>query len=324
MLRTYALVSHYGKPDRLKSPVVFFLARVLQSVLVLWLVGTIAFAALHLTGDPIALLSAEDATPLERQALRQAYGLEQPMFIQYLIFLSNAVSGNLGNSFYSPRPAMHLLLERLPATLLLVLIGLSLAMCLGVPLGIYCAARVGSKLDNAIQNLSSLLLSAPTFWIGILLIQIFAVNWRLLPSQGSGTLAHLILPAITLALPRAAVYTQILRLQLLEVLSQDFIRTAYAKGVLERRVLYHHALKNALIPFVTVFGMQLAGLLSGAVIVENLFAYPGMNRVALDAINRLDMPVILAFVLLSALVYAVVNLLTDISYGLIDPRVRYE
>ncbi|MEY4530634.1 MAG: hypothetical protein RLZZ156_1355 [Deinococcota bacterium] len=303
---------------------VFFLARVMQSLLVLWLVGTIAFAALHFAGDPIALLTAEDATPLERQELRQAYGLEQPVLMQYLIFLKNAVSGNLGNSFYSPRPAMHLLLERLPATLLLVFIGLSLAVCLGVPLGVYCAARVGSRFDSTVQTLSSLLLSAPTFWIGILLIQIFAVNWRVLPSQGSGTIAHLILPAITLALPRAAVYTQILRLQLLLVLSQDYIRTARAKGVLESRVLYSHALRNALIPFVTVFGMQLAGLLSGAVIVENLFAYPGMNRAALDAINRLDMPVILAFVLLSALVYGAVNLLTDISYGLIDPRVRYE
>jgi peptide/nickel transport system permease protein len=304
--------------------VIFLVARVFQSLLVLWLVGTIAFMALQITGDPISLLSAEDATPLERQALQQAYGFDQPVLLQYLIFLKNAVSGNLGNSFYTARPAMHLLLERLPATLLLVLIGLSIASLIGIPLGIYTATRVGSSLDKTIQTLSTLLLSAPTFWIGILLIQVFAVQWRLLPSQGSGTIAHLILPAITLALPRAAVYTQILRVQLLEVLSQDFIRTAYAKGVLERRILYHHALRNALIPFVTVLGMQLAGLLSGAVIVENLFAYPGMNRVALDAINRLDIPVILAFVLLSAFVYAIINLLTDISYGFIDPRVRYE
>jgi peptide/nickel transport system permease protein len=301
----------------------FFLARVMQSLLVLWLVSTIAFAALQLAGDPIALLTAEDATPLERESLRRAFGLEQPVFVQYLIFLKNAISGNLGNSFYSPHPAMQLLLERLPSTLLLVFFGLSIAVFIGIPLGIYGATRVGSKPDRVIQTLSSLLLSAPTFWIGILLIQLFAVNWRVLPSQGSGTISHLILPAITLALPRAAVYSQILRLQLLEVLGQDFIRTARAKGVFERRVIYHHALRNALIPFVTVLGMQLAGLLSGAVIVENLFAYPGMNRVALEAINRLDMPVILAFVLLSALVYGLVNLLTDISYGLIDPRVRY-
>jgi peptide/nickel transport system permease protein len=302
----------------------FFLARVMQSLLVLWLVGTMAFVALHFTGDPVALLSAEDATPQEREILRRAYGLEQPMAVQYLIFFGNTLKGNLGNSFYSPRPAMQLLLERLPATLLLVLLGLTLAMIIGIPIGILSAAQYGSSLDQILQTLTSLILSAPTFWIGILLIQIFAVNWQLLPSQGNSTALHLILPALTLALPRAAVYIRILRLQLLEVLTEDFIRTARAKGVLEPQILYQHALRNALIPFVTVLGMQLAGLLSGAVIVESLFAYPGMNRVALDAMNRLDIPVILAFVLLSAFVYAMVNLLTDLTYLLIDPRVRYE
>ncbi len=292
--------------------------------MVLWLVGTIAFLALHVAGDPVSLLVSEDATPLERQTLRQAYGLEQPLLVQYFIFWKNAAQGELGNSFYSQQSAMHLLLERLPATLGLVLLGLTLGLLLGVPLGVLSAAKAGSSFDRILQGLCAVFISAPSFWIGIVLIHLFAVQWRLLPSQGSGTVWHLILPAVTLALPRAAVYVQILRLELLEVLSQDFIRTARAKGVLETRVLYHHALRNCFVPFVTVFGLQLSGLLSGAVITESLFAYPGMNRLALDAMNRLDIPVILAFVLLSAFLFASINFLTDLGYVLIDPRVRYE
>ena len=302
----------------------YLLKRAFQTLLVLFLVGTIAFAALHLAGDPVSLLVAEDATPIQREDLRRAYGLEQSVIAQYFIFLKKAAVGDLGNSFYSSRPAMPLLLERLPATLQLVSVGLGLALLLGVPLGISSAIRIGTAFDRQLQTITAILISAPTFWIGILLIQIFAVQWRVLPSQGSGTIAHLILPAMTLALPRAAVYTQMLRVLLLEVLSQDFIRTAHAKGVYGRRVVYNHALRNALVPFVTVLGLQFAGLLSGAVITESLFAYPGMNRVALEAIGRLDIPVILAFVLLSALIYASVNFLTDVAYVLIDPRVRYD
>ncbi len=302
----------------------FVAARAVQTLVVLWLVGTLAFAALHLTGDPISLLIAEDATVAQRETLRQAYGLEQGIGVQYLLFLKNTVQGNLGLSFYSNRPAMQLLLERLPATLTLVLVSLTLALALGIPLGVICAAQPNSRIDAIVQTSTTILISAPTFWIGILLIHVFAVNLRMLPSQGSGTFQHLILPAITLALPRAAAYCQILRVQLLEVLHQDFIRTARAKGALEHRVLYHHALRNALVPFVTVLGMQLAGLLSGAIITEGLFAYPGMNRVALEAMNRLDTPVILAFILLSAFLYAIINLITDLAYVLIDPRVRYE
>jgi peptide/nickel transport system permease protein len=304
--------------------VLYVAARAVQTLVVLWLVGTLAFAALHVTGDPISLLIAEDATVAQRETLRLAYGLEQPIFVQYLLFLKNAVQGNLGQSFYSSRPAMQLLLERLPATLTLVVLALTLALATGIPLGVLSAANPDSSMDKIIQTSTTVLISAPTFWIGILLIHIFAVNLRILPSQGSGSIQHLILPAITLALPRAGAYCQILRVQLLEVLHQDFTRTARAKGVLERQVLYHHALRNALVPFVTVLGMQLAGLLSGAIITEGLFAYPGMNRIALEAMNRLDIPVILAFILLSAFLYAIINLITDLAYALIDPRVRYE
>lgn len=301
----------------------FLLARVAQALIVLWLVGSLAFVALRLVGDPISLLVAEDATLLERQSLREAFGLDQPWWVQYALFLQNAATGNLGNSFYSARSAFGLLWERLPATLGLVALGLGLGLLLGVPLGVLAAVRVGSGLDRVAQHLAAVLVAAPTFWLGMILIQVFAVEWRILPSQGSGTFWHLLLPALTLALSRMGVYIQMVRLQLLEVLHLDFVRTARAKGLLENVVVYRHALRNALIPLVTVLGLQLSGLLSGAVVIESLFAYPGMNRVALEALNRLDMPVILAFVLLSAFVYSVVNLITDLLYVALDPRIVY-
>jgi peptide/nickel transport system permease protein len=290
---------------------------------VLWLVGTLAFLALRLVGDPVALLVAEDATPLERQAIRTAFGLDAPLWVQYGRFLQNAITGNVGNSFYSPRSAFGLLWERLPATLGLVGLGLGLGLLFGVPLGVQAARKVGSSFDRFIQNCAAVLVAAPTFWLGMLLIHFFAVEWRVLPSQGSGTVWHLVLPALTLGLSRMGVYIQMVRLQLLEVLHVDFVRTARAKGLLESVVLYKHALRNALIPLVTVLGLQISGLLSGAVVIESLFAYPGMNRVALEALNRLDVPVILAFVLLSAGVYSLVNLLTDLVYVALDPRIVY-
>ncbi|MFN3266537.1 MAG: ABC transporter permease [Deinococcales bacterium] len=301
----------------------FLLSRVVQSVVVLWLVGSLTFLALQVVGDPIALLVAEDATVQERQRLREAFGLDQPWWVQYWLFIQNAATGNLGNSFYSARSAFGLLLERLPATLSLVVLGLSLGLVFGVPLGVIAAVRVGSSFDRFIQHLSALLIAAPTFWLGMILIQLFAVEWRILPSQGSGTLWHLLLPALTLALSRMGVYIQMVRLQLLEVLGLDFVRTARAKGLRESVVVYRHALRNALIPLVTVLGLQVSGLLSGAVVIESLFAYPGMNRVALEALNRLDMPVILAFVLLSAFVYSVVHFVVDLMYVALDPRIVY-
>jgi peptide/nickel transport system permease protein len=301
----------------------FLVSRVAQTLFVLWLVGSLAFAALRVVGDPISLLVAEDATPLERQTIRVTYGLDAPVWVQYGRFLQNVATGNLGNSLYSARPAFGLLWERLPATLGLVGLGLGLGLLCGVPLGVLAARRVGSSVDRTVQHLAAILVAAPSFWLGMLLIQMFAVEWRLLPSQGNGTVWHLLLPALTLAFSRMGVYIQMVRLQLLEVLALDFVRTARAKGLLEGVVIYHHALRNALIPLVTVLGLQVSGLLSGAVVIESLFAYPGMNRVALEALSRLDIPVILAFVLLSAFVYSVVNLLTDVVYVALDPRIAY-
>jgi peptide/nickel transport system permease protein len=295
----------------------------MQSLLVLWLVVSLTFVGLHMVGDPVSLLVAEDATPFERQTIRQAFGLDAPLWVQYTKFLQNAATGDLGNSFYIAKPAFGLLLERLPATLGLVGLGLGLGVLLGVPLGVLAATRTGSRFDGMVQHLAAFLVAAPSFWLGMLLIQIFAVEWRLLPSQGNGTVWHLLLPALTLALSRMGVYIQMVRSQLLEVLALDFVRTARAKGLLEVVVVYRHGLRNALIPLVTVLGLQLSGLLSGAVVIESLFAYPGMNRVALEALNRLDIPVILAFVLLSAFVYSLVNLLTDLVYVALDPRIAY-
>ncbi len=302
----------------------FVLARVLQMLLVLWVVGTLAFIAVHLVGDPVTLLIPEDALQAEQDSIRAELGLDRPLLTRYSLFILNALRGDLGQSFYTTRPAMTLLLERFPATLGLVLLALTIAIALSVPLGVLSANRAGSSFDRAVMSFAAMGSAAPTFWIGLLLIYVFVVQWRLLPSQGAGTVAHLLLPAITMSIGRIASLTRFLRSSLLDVLSEDYMRTARAKGLSERVVLYKHALRNALTPLITMIALQFSGLLTGAVIVESLFAYPGMNRVALDALNRLDYPVMLAFILLSAVFLSAANLMADLLIARIDPRVRYE
>jgi peptide/nickel transport system permease protein len=302
----------------------FVLTRVLQMLLVLWVVGTLAFIAVHLVGDPVTLLIPENALQAEQDSIRAELGLDRPLLERYALFVLNAFRGDLGQSFYTSKPAMLLLLERFPATLGLVLLALSIAIVVSVPLGVLSANRAGSSVDRAVMSFAAIASAAPTFWIGLLLIYIFVVQWRLLPSQGAGTAAHLVLPAVTMSLGRIASLTRFLRSNLLDVLSEDYMRTARAKGLSERIVLYKHALRNALTPLVTMIALQFSGLLTGAVITESLFAYPGMNRVALDALNRLDYPVMLAFILLSAIFLSTANLMADVIISRIDPRVRYE
>jgi peptide/nickel transport system permease protein len=302
----------------------FVLTRVLQMLLVLWVVGTLAFIAVHLVGDPVELLIPENAIEAERVSIRAELGLDRPLLERYALFLANALRGDLGQSFYTNKPAVTLLLERFPATLGLVLLALSIAIAVSVPLGVSSASRAGSSFDRAVMSFAAVASAAPTFWTGLLLIYVFVVQWRLLPSQGAGTVAHLILPAVTMSLGRIASLTRFLRSSLLDVLSEDYMRTARAKGLSERVVVYKHALRNALTPLVTMIALQFSGLLTGAVIVESLFAYPGMNRIALDALNRLDYPVMLAFILLSAIFLSIANLAADVLISRIDPRVRYE
>lgn len=289
----------------------------------MWLILTLAFVLVNLAGDPVSLLSSESATPQERATLEASLGLNAPILERYALFVVGAVTGNLGNSFVFQRPALPLLLERLPVTLALVALALMLAVLVGVPLGVVAAARHGSGLERAILAVSAALLSTPTFVLGIALIFVFAVQWRILPSSGADTPVHFALPALALALPRIALFARYIHTGLLEVLPEDFIRTARSKGVAPTGVLYGHALKGAMLPFLTALGLQIGGLIAGTVVTETLFALPGMNRVALEGLTKFDYPLILAFTLVSSAVIAVCNLLTDALYALVDPRVRY-
>lgn len=302
----------------------FFLRRLLQGLLALWALVTLIFVLIYLIGDPVQLLTSESVTSAEdREALRRQLGLDRPVPVQYLAFLGDLLRGDLGTSYYSGEAAMPALLERLPATLSLVGSALLLALVVGVPLGIAAGLRPGSALDYGVRLFSVVGISAPTFFIGVVLIFVFSVQWQLLPSTGIGGWRYYVLPAVTLSLFRLAFFSRMIRATMMEVLSLDYVRTARAKGLAERVVTYKHALRNALIPFVTIAGLEFAQLLAGAVVTETIFAWPGINRFALTAMYRLDYPIILAYAFVVGLVFVVVNFLVDVVYAVIDPRIRY-
>ena len=301
----------------------YFTVRFLQMLFAIWAVATLVFLFLQLTGDPMELLAPEDMTEAQVEELRRAYGLDRPIHVQYLVYMKNLLKGDLGISWTSGEPALPLLAQRFPATLKLVLAALFIAVALGLPAGVLAAIRADSLLDRALRFLSVIGISAPTFWIGIMLILVFSVTLGWLPSAGAHSWKHYILPAVTLSFYRIALFLRMIRSTMLDVLSQDYVRTARAKGLPERVVVYKHALRNALIPFVTLVGLQFGHLMAGAVVTEWIFAWPGMNRLALNALFTEDRPVILAFVVLTAVIFAAVNFVVDVLYGLIDPRVRY-
>lgn len=299
------------------------LSRFAQAAVVMWVVLTTAFVLLRIAGDPVALLAPENATQEQKEALRSQLGLDRPVPLQYLYFLSSVAGGHLGFSYYSGQPALRLVLDRFWATFSLITAALAIAFLLGVPMGLLAAVRPNSWLDRGLRLFSAFGISAPTFWVGIMLILLFSVHWNVLPSLGSGTIAHYVMPAFTLALYRIAFFTRLLRSSILEAMGQDYIRTARAKGVSDATVMMRHALRNALVPLVTAAGLEMGHLLAGAVVTESIFAWPGMNRLALDAMHRLDYPVILAFALVVTGFFTTINLVVDILYALVDPRVRF-
>ncbi len=301
----------------------YFTVRFLQMIFAIWAVATLVFLFLQLTGDPMELLAPEDMSEAQVAELRHAYGLDRPLHIRYLIYMGNLLKGDLGISWTSGEPALKLLAERFPATLKLVLTALGIAIVLGLPAGVWAAMRSDTWVDRSLRFFSVLGISAPTFWIGIMLILIFSVTLGWLPSAGAESWRHYILPGLTLSFYRIALFLRMIRSTMLDVLSQDYVRTARAKGLPERIVVYKHALRNALIPFVTLVGLQFGQLMAGAVVTEWIFAWPGMNRLALNALFTEDRPVILAFVVLTAVIFAAVNFVVDLLYGWIDPRVRY-
>jgi ABC-type dipeptide/oligopeptide/nickel transport system permease component len=301
----------------------FVAQRMVWSVFVLFGVATAVFIILHLSGDPTALMLPADARPEDAARLRHAFGFDRPLTLQYLDFLSGLLHGDLGTSLRFQQPALGLVLERVPMTLLLALSGLTFSIVLALPIGIMSAARRGTWIDSLGMSVALLGQSVPVFWLGLMLIMVFAVGLRWLPALGSGGLDHLVLPTISLGLFSAAATARLLRAGLVEVLDQEYVRTARAKGLAEQRVLLGHAIRNALIPVVTMLGLQFGALLGGALVTETIFAWPGMGRLLIQAIYNRDYPLAQAAILWLALIFVAVNLLVDLLYGALDPRIRY-
>jgi peptide/nickel transport system permease protein len=300
----------------------FLLRRLLQSLVVLFGVSFVVFAILFLTGDPALVLLPPDASAEDVRRFREAMGFNDPFFVQYGRFLKGALRGDFGQSVRHGEPAFDLVLERMPATLELAGAALLLALCLAIPAGIVSAVRRNSPVDYIATVVALFGQSLPTFWLGIMLILVFSVQFHWLPSSGRGTLQHLVLPAVTLGLFTTARITRLTRSGMLEVLSQDYIRTARAKGVNDPPLVWKHALKTAGIPIVTIVGIELGTLLGGSVITETIFAWPGVGRLSVQAIANRDYPVVQAAVFLLASTFVIVNLLVDVVYTYLDPRIR--
>ena len=303
----------------------FLTRRLLLLVPTLLGVTLATFLMLHLTpGDPVTIMLGEFASASDVARLRAELGLDRPIVVQYLKFLGRAVRGDLGSSIRSRRPVQEEIAERLPPTMVLALAAQVLAVCTGITAGVTAAAARRPSVDSAIVAVTLVGLSMPTFWSGLLLILLFSLTLGWLPITASGGLRALILPAVTLAAPAAAVLARVTRASVLEVLRQDYVRTARAKGVSERLVVYRHALRNALIPVLTVAALQFAGLVAGAVIVESVFSRPGLGRLAVTAILSRDFPLAQGIVLVVASMYVFVNVGVDLVYGVLDPRIRYQ
>lgn len=286
-------------------------------------VSLVTFGLLFATGDPAALLLPLDATQQERDQVRERLGLNDPILVQYGRFLAGAVRGDFGRSIRQSEPALSLVIERLPATLELTLAAMAIAVLVAVPSGLIAAAWRGTIVDQAAMFVALLGQSIPSFWLGIMLLLFFSVQLELLPPFGRGSWQNLILPAVTLAMYSMARTARLVRSGLIDVLGQDYIRTARAKGLSEALVLRRHALRNALLPVVTVLGLDLAHLIGGAIIVETIFAWPGVGRLAVSSIGGRDYPVVQAAVFLVAVAYTVVNFLVDVLYAYLNPRVRF-
>lgn len=299
------------------------LSRIGSAALVVFGVCTLVFLLIHLVpGDPVEAMLGESARPADRQALRGSLGLDRPLPEQYLRYLGGLVRLDLGESFEYQRPVAALLAERIPATLELAGAALALALVLAVPLGVLAARNRGRALDSGAMGFSLLGISIPNFWLGPLLILVFSLWLGWTPVSGRDGPVSLILPAVTLGTGLAAVLARMVRSSLLEVLGEDFVRTARAKGLSETAVMWRHAMRNAWLPVLTLVGLQLGGLLGGAVITETVFAWPGVGSLLVEAIQSRDFPVVQASVLLVSLAYVLVNTLTDLVYAWVDPRIR--
>ncbi len=317
---------------------VFIIRRLMQSVLVLAVMSLLVFTGVYAVGNPVDILISPDATQSDREATIKALGLDLPMWMQYLVFVKKALAADLGKSFAFNIPAIELIFERMPATLELALFAMLLAVVIGLPLGLYAGLRPKSWAGKTIMTLSIFGFSLPTFWVGLMLIMVFAVFLGWLPSNGRGTtslllgvpvsfltvdgLRHLLLPGITLSLLNIALIIRLTRAGTQEALLMDYVKFARAKGLTDARIIGVHVLKNILIPVITVIALQFGSVIAFAVVTETIFAWPGMGKLLIDSINVLDRPVIVAYLLIIVTLFIFINLVVDIAYSLLDPRVR--
>lgn len=316
----------------------YLLKRLAEAAVALLLVSMLVFAGINAIGDPVSLLLAADALPAAEAALRERLGLDRPLPQQYLAFLGNALQGDLGDSFYFREPALAVIAERLPATMELALVAMAIAVLVGVPLGLWAGANPGTWVDRTIVTGSILGFSLPTFMVGLLLIMLFSVTLGWLPSGGRGDTVrvlgvewslltldgwrHVLLPALNLAVFPLAFLVRLARSGMREALSLDFVRFARAQGLSKGRVVRLHVLKYVAVPIVTVIGLQFGVLIAFAVVTESIFSWPGMGKLIIDAINQLDRPLVVAYILVTSVLFIALNLLVDLLYGWLDPRAR--
>lgn len=303
----------------------FLVSRLLSAVIVVIGVSCLVFFFIHLVpGDPVEVMLGESAMPADREALRHSLGLDQPLHVQLLNYLEGLLRLDLGASLHSKQPIIDIFAERIPATAELAVAGLLIAIAVALPLGILAALHRNSVWDMLAMGVSVMGVSIPNFWLGPLLIMVFSLWLGWLPVSGREGLPSLVLPALTLGTALAAILSRMIRASLLEVLNEDYVRTAYAKGLSRYQVIMRHALRNTMLPVLTILGLQLGTLLGGAVITEVIFSWPGIGQLTIEAIQRRDYPVLQACVLVISLSYVVINTLTDILYAWLDPRIRLE
>lgn len=302
----------------------YFVERLQHLFWVLLAVSILVFLLVYLSGDPIRLLAPLDAKPEDVERIRVLYGLDQPLPVQYWNFLVKALQGDMGDSFRYNQPALKMVMDKLPATIRLALFSLTLTIIVGIPLGLWAGSRPNSAADWLVSIMTFIGISIPSFWLGILLILVFADKLRWLPPSGDASFKNILMPGITLSIYSIGLLSRLVRSTLIDVMQRDFIRTARAKGLQERVVLYRHALRNTMIPTVTVLGLQLGALLGGSVVVESVFAWPGVGWLMLQGIQNHDLPLVRAVVLVISLGFVLINLVVDLLYSRLDPRIRHD
>jgi peptide/nickel transport system permease protein len=300
----------------------FYVQKIFRALVTIWIIVTFVFIVLRLSGDSALLIYGPDVDAEAITALREAWGLNKPIWQQYLIYISNIFQGDFGKSYLDGRSAFAIVAERIPKTLSLMGITAIITFLIGIPAGIYSALHHNTKLDRTAMTMSVMGLSIPNFFLGVLLILLFSVTWEILPTAGSDSVWHYIMPVITMATAEASVFARFTRSAMLEVLNQPYIRTAIAKGVPWQKVVREHALPNAAIATVTIAGFFVGSLIVGGVITENVFAWPGMGRLLVDSVANRDLAVVQVAILLIASSMVVCNLIVDLAYGWLDPRVR--